>query len=80
LRLSPDGVMMYAADAWHEVKTPPRLYAEIELETMYEAWVNDRPLRSHDGSWGKATTEVCLGLLQSARERRELRMNYQVPF
>lgn len=80
LRLTPDGVMMYAADAWREVKTPPRLYAEVELETMYDAWVNDRPLRFHAGPWGKATTEVCLALLQSARERRELILKHQVPF
>jgi phthalate 4,5-cis-dihydrodiol dehydrogenase len=80
LRLTPDGVMMYAADAWREVKVPPRLYAEVELETMYDAWVNDQPLRSHAGAWGKATTEVCLALLESARERRELLMKHQVPF
>lgn len=80
LRLTPDGVMVYAADAWREVPVVPRLYAEIELETMYEAWVNDAPLRSHDGAWGKATTEVCLALLQSAKERRELRMEHQVAY
>ncbi|HEV8020928.1 MAG TPA: Gfo/Idh/MocA family oxidoreductase, partial [Candidatus Lustribacter sp.] len=72
LRQTPDGVMMYAADEWLEVKTPPRLYAEVELETMYDAWVNDRPLRLAAGPWGKATTEVCLALLQSARDRREV--------
>lgn len=80
LRLTPDGVMMYAADAWREVKTPPRLYAEVELETMYDAWVNDQPLRLAGGAWGKATTEVCLALLESARDRRELLLKHQVPF
>lgn len=80
LRQSPDGVMVYAADEWREIAAPPRLYAEIELETMYEAWVNDRPLLTHAGSWGKATTEVCLSVLRSARERRELLMEHQVPF
>ena len=80
LRQTPDGIMMYTGDAWQEIKTPPHLYAEIELQTMYEAWANDRPLATHDGAWGKATTEVCLAILDSARERRELRMEHQVPY
>jgi phthalate 4,5-cis-dihydrodiol dehydrogenase len=80
LRQTPDGVMICEAGGWNEVPVRPRLYAEIELDIMYEAWVNDQPLRSHDGAWGKATTELCLALLDSARERRELTLEYQVPF
>jgi phthalate 4,5-cis-dihydrodiol dehydrogenase len=80
LRQTPDGVMIHEADAWHEIKSPPHLYAEVELDIMYEAWANDRPVRSHDGAWGKATTELCLGLLESAREHRELTLHHQVPF
>jgi phthalate 4,5-cis-dihydrodiol dehydrogenase len=80
LRQTPDGVMVCEADGWHEVPVRPRLYAEIELDIMYDAWANDRPLRSHDGAWGKATTELCLALLESARERRELTLEHQVPF
>ena len=34
---------------------------------------------SHDGAWGKATTEVCLALLQSAKERKEIRLVHQIP-
>jgi hypothetical protein len=33
----------------------------------------------HDGRWGQATLEVCLGILQSAAERKEIMMNHQVP-
>jgi phthalate 4,5-cis-dihydrodiol dehydrogenase len=32
----------------------------------------------HDGRWGEATLEVCLAILQSAAERREIQMAHQV--
>jgi phthalate 4,5-cis-dihydrodiol dehydrogenase len=32
----------------------------------------------HDGRWGEATLEVCLGILQSAAEKREVAMAHQV--
>lgn len=46
---------------------------------MYNAWANDEPLESHDGLWGKATTEVCLAILQSAKENKEIQLAHQVP-
>ena len=48
------------------------------VEEFYQAVVHDRP-PAHDGRWGRATMEVCLGLLQSARERREVFLSHQVP-
>ena len=33
----------------------------------------------HDGAWGKATMEVSMAVLQSARERREIVLQHQVP-
>jgi len=80
LRQTPNGVMIHEANAWNEVQSKPRLYAEIELDIMYEAWAKDQPVRSHDGAWGKATTELCLAVLQSARERHEIVLQHQVPF
>ena len=32
-----------------------------------------------DGRWGKATLEVCLAMLQSSKERREITLSHQVP-
>jgi phthalate 4,5-cis-dihydrodiol dehydrogenase len=78
IRQTPDGLMIYGEDAVHEETLPPRLYTGIELDIMVDAWINDAPLASHDGYWGKATTEVCLALAQSARERREIRLEHQV--
>jgi phthalate 4,5-cis-dihydrodiol dehydrogenase len=33
----------------------------------------------YDGRWAKATMEVCLAMLQSARERREIPLYHQIP-
>lgn len=79
IRQLPDGIMVHEAGAWHEIKSKFHLYAEVELDLMYEAWSKDKPLPRSDGAWGKATTEVCLGVMQSARERREIAMQHQVP-
>jgi phthalate 4,5-cis-dihydrodiol dehydrogenase len=47
------------------------------LEEFYASIVDDRPLY-HDGVWGRATLEVVLALIDSARERREIMLSRQV--
>jgi phthalate 4,5-cis-dihydrodiol dehydrogenase len=47
------------------------------LEEFYASIVDDRPLY-HDGAWGRATLEVVLALITSARERREIMVSRQV--
>jgi phthalate 4,5-cis-dihydrodiol dehydrogenase len=32
----------------------------------------------HDGRWGMATLEVCLAMLDSARENRDIALHHQV--
>ncbi len=49
-----------------------------ELEELYAAVVGGKPLW-HDGRWGMATLEVCLAMMQSAQERREIMLRHQVP-
>jgi phthalate 4,5-cis-dihydrodiol dehydrogenase len=49
-----------------------------ELEALYAAVVGGQPLW-HDGRWGMATLEVCLAIMDSARERREIMLHHQVP-
>jgi phthalate 4,5-cis-dihydrodiol dehydrogenase len=49
-----------------------------ELMELYNAVVLDRPIR-HTGPWGMATLEVCLALMQSAQERKEIFLTHQVP-
>ena len=49
-----------------------------ELDEMYNAIVEDRPVR-HDGLWGMATLEVALAFMQSSEERREVYLSHQCP-
>jgi phthalate 4,5-cis-dihydrodiol dehydrogenase len=48
------------------------------VNQLYEAVVNGRRPFA-DGRWGKATVEVLLAVLASARERREVFLAHQVP-
>jgi phthalate 4,5-cis-dihydrodiol dehydrogenase len=48
-----------------------------ELIELYNAVVLDQPIR-HTGPWGMATLEVCLALMQSAQERKEIFLKHQV--
>jgi phthalate 4,5-cis-dihydrodiol dehydrogenase len=49
-----------------------------ELEELYDAVVLNQPLW-HDGRWGVATLEVCLAIMDSARQRKEIMLQHQVP-
>ena len=49
-----------------------------ELMELYNAVVLDQPIR-HTGPWGMATLEVCLAIIQSAQERKEIYLQHQVP-
>ena len=51
---------------------------EAEVEELYNAVVHNRPV-FHDGRWGAATLEVCLAMLESAKERKEIFLSHQVP-
>jgi phthalate 4,5-cis-dihydrodiol dehydrogenase len=81
LRLSPEGVIAYttegmrliAPDPWRGV--PGR---GAVLDELYFAVTAGRPV-IHDGRWAKATMEVCLAMLESAREQREIRLSHQIP-
>jgi phthalate 4,5-cis-dihydrodiol dehydrogenase len=79
VRQSPHGLLVYGDDRRWEIPVPKADRGRgAELEEMYQAVRNDRPV-FHDGRWGEATLEVVLAIMQSARERRELLMAHQVP-
>ncbi|HEY7064896.1 MAG TPA: Gfo/Idh/MocA family oxidoreductase [Chloroflexota bacterium] len=78
IRQTPTGLRIYGDDAVRDVEVPAAHYSQVELDVMYQAWANDAPLAYHDGPWGRATTEVCLSILESARERREITLTRQV--
>lgn len=79
IRQSPDGIFIYGNEGKREIPLPPAIgQRRAEFVELYEAIVNDRAL-VHDGRWGQATLEVCLAVLQSAAERREIYLSHQVP-
>jgi phthalate 4,5-cis-dihydrodiol dehydrogenase len=81
LRLAPDGVAVYDDDGVHVIA--PESGSTLGgrgavLDELFSAVVARQPA-VHDGRWAKATMEVCLAMLQSAREQREIELHHQVP-
>ena len=72
LRPLPGGVMVYAdGERRLEPLPPPQVPRAEVIDELYEAVVNGRaPL--HGGEWAMATLEVCLAILRSAREQRDI--------
>ena len=78
IRQSPDGLLVYGEDDVREVELPRgQTGRDAVLGELYDAVVHGRP-PVHDGRWAKANLEVCLAVLQSARERREVFLEHQV--
>jgi hypothetical protein len=48
-----------------------------ELMALYDGVVHGKAI-FHDGRWGKATLEVCLAIIDSAREGKEIMLRHQV--
>jgi phthalate 4,5-cis-dihydrodiol dehydrogenase len=79
IRQTAGGLMIYGEDGKREIALPEGSRGrEAEVEELYQAVVNRRPV-FHDGRWGQATLEVCLAMLQSAEERKEIFLKHQAP-
>ncbi|HLY63923.1 MAG TPA: gfo/Idh/MocA family oxidoreductase, partial [Chloroflexota bacterium] len=79
MRQSPDGILLYGDEAIEEIAVERGLFGrQAEITELYNAVVHGQPM-FHDGRWGEATLEVCLAILQSAAERKEIQMKHQVP-
>jgi phthalate 4,5-cis-dihydrodiol dehydrogenase len=78
LRPMPDGVMIYQnGTARLDALPPPTIPRAEVVDELYGAIVQGKaPL--HDGAWAMATLEVCLAMLQSAREGRDVALAHQV--
>ncbi len=78
LRPLPTGVMIYGdADARLEPLPKPKVPRAEVIDELYAAIVDGTP-PLHDGHWAMATLEVCLAMLRSARERRDIVLEHQV--
>jgi phthalate 4,5-cis-dihydrodiol dehydrogenase len=77
LRPTPQGVQVYADDRRYlEALPPPEIPRREVLDELIAAARHDRaPI--HSGQWGLATMEVCLAILQSAADGREITLSHQ---
>jgi phthalate 4,5-cis-dihydrodiol dehydrogenase len=78
LRPTADGVHVYADGTKRFEPLPPPAVPRPEVvDELYAAAVDGiAPL--HSGAWSMATLEVCLAILQSAQEGREITLAHQV--
>ena len=77
LRQHPDGIYVYGTKGRREIPVEPHRGRTSELLELHEAVTQDRPTLL-DARWGMASTEICLAILQSSRERREILLKHQV--
>jgi phthalate 4,5-cis-dihydrodiol dehydrogenase len=72
LRPLPHGVMIHGdAEQRLDPLPAPAVPRAGVVDELYDAVVNGLPT-VHDGEWGMATLEVCLAILRSAHEQREI--------
>ncbi len=78
LRPLPTGVMIYADSAQHLDPLPSPYVPRSEvIDELCAAVIGNQP-PVHSGAWAMATMEVCLAMLQSANEQKEVLLQYQV--
>ena len=78
LRPGPTGIGIYAdgEKTFEPLPAPPVPRQEV-IDELFAAVVNgDSPV--HSGEWARATTAVCLALLESAHSGRDCQPGYQV--
>lgn len=77
LRPVPEGVIVYRDDTRELQPVPMRDVPRAEvIDELYNAVVNGRaPV--HSGAWAMATLEVCLAILKSGHDRKELTLRHQ---
>ena len=78
LRPLPTGVVIYGDGAVRvDALDKPRVPRSEVIDELHAAVVGGRAPR-HDGRWAMATLEVCLAILRSAREQRDIVLEHQV--
>jgi phthalate 4,5-cis-dihydrodiol dehydrogenase len=81
VRITPDGLALYGLDGKRDLPVERGLGRPGHGDVLDALWAALREGKRdfHDARWGKATLEVALAILQSARERREITLSHQVP-
>jgi phthalate 4,5-cis-dihydrodiol dehydrogenase len=79
VRVTPEGLSVFAADGRRDIAIENGSSMPGHrnvLDALWNATRKGQPC-SHDAQWGKATLEVVLAILASARERREIPVQHQ---
>ena len=74
IRQSPDGIYLYTDDGRSEEPIPPNPGRAAELIELRDAICEGRDVFPN-GEWGRANLEICLAILRSAREGRDVAIN-----
>lgn len=71
MRQSPDGLYLYTDEGREEIPVPPYQGRAAEWIELRDALAEGRDVFPN-GEWGKVNLEICLAILASARENRDI--------
>jgi phthalate 4,5-cis-dihydrodiol dehydrogenase len=78
IRLTPLGVWVYGPDKEYFEALPKPAYPRKEvIDELFQILRGSGEL-THSGAWSRASTEVCLGILQAATHQQAVLMHHQV--
>ena len=78
LRPTPHGVLIYGNETRRlDPLTPPDVPRREVIDEFYAATISGEP-PLHSGQWGMATLEICLAILRSANQGKEVTLMHQV--
>lgn len=78
LRLSPEGVHVYADTERSFIPAPALRYPRKEVIDAIVAAVREDIAPAQTGAWGLASLEICLAILTSARDGNPVLLKHQV--
>lgn len=76
MRQSPEGLYLYTDEDREEISIAPYLGRAAELIELRDALSEGRDVFPN-GEWGKANLEICLAILASSREQRDIALRHQ---
>ncbi len=74
---APDGVWIYDNQRRSVRQLPTPAVPRVEVIDELDLAIRHGRPPVHNGRWGKATLEICLALIQSSREQREVTLRHQ---
>jgi len=77
VRQAPNGLFLYTDEGREEISLPSYQGRAAELIELRDALKEGRDVFPN-GAWGKANLEMCLGLIRSSREGKDVALGTQV--